>query len=249
MASLAPPAEAAQAAEALSRLAQSSPLGQLSLEGAAARDRVLLRWIGALGAVTLEQLRERFSLGRTVAYRRIASCVEGGLVERVRLLHGQPAFLRATSRGLRYAGLALPVARLSPELAGHWLACGWAAIRIERERGIHLISERELRFQERLEGRLLASAVLEEMADGSRRLHRPDFALVEDGRLIAVEIELTPKAPARLEQIVRSWCRARCVDLIRYYASAGATMRGLERAVQRVRGEERVELRSVEGLL
>lgn len=221
----------------------------LTLAGSSGRDRAIVRWIGRFGAVTLAQVRERFSLGRTVAYRRIAACIEGGLLDRVYLLHGEPALLRATARGLRYAGLALPVARLSPELAGHWLACGWAAVRLPADSGAELIGEREIRASERVEGRPLASATVGENPDGSPRLHRPDMALVGGGESIAVEIELTPKAPLRLDGIVRAWARARCIDAVRYYAAPGTTRRGIERAIVRTHAGERIEVRPLKEIL
>lgn len=215
----------------------------ITLGGAASRDRAIVHWLGRHGAATLAQVRERFALSRTVAYRRLAACVEAGLVERVQLLHGQPALLRATARGLRYAGLSLPVARLSPELVDHWVACAWAAIRVPRRPDEALLSERELRFQERAEGRSIASATVGELPDGSPRLHRPDLVLVGARGVVAIEVELTPKTPRRLERIVRAWCRARPVESTRYYAPAGTVTRGLERAVERVRGEDRIEIR------
>jgi hypothetical protein len=225
-------------------------LGGFLVGGAAVRDREIVRWIGRLGAATLDQVRARFGLGRTVAYRRVAACIDGGLLDRVRLLHGQPALLRATSRGLRYAGLALPVARLSPELFAHWLTCAWVEISLASEpRAPSVVTERELRFHERRERRPIASANLGENPGGSPRLHRPDLVLAIDEFLVAVEVELTPKAPSRLEGIVRAWCRARCIDAVRYYAAPGATMRGLERAVERVHADERVELRRLDEAL
>jgi hypothetical protein len=225
-------------------------LGGLSSGGASVRDREIVRWIGRLGAATLDQVRARFGLGRTVAYRRVAACIEGGLLDRVRLLHGQPALLRATARGLRYAGLALPVARLSPELFAHWLTCAWVEIRLASESGAtSVVTERELRFHERLEQRPIASATLRENPGGSSKLHRPDLVIAIDESLVAVEVELTPKAPSRLEGILRAWCRTRCVEAVRYYAAPGATMRGLQRAVERVHADERVELRRLDEAL
>lgn len=223
--------------------------GALPLWGPAARDREIVRWIGRLGAVSIDQVRERFGLRRTVAYRRIAACVEGGLLDRCQLLQGEPSLLRASARGLRYGGLSLPVARVNPELSRHWLACGWVAVRAGGEAGEEIVSEREIRQLERTERRPLASATVGERPDGSLRLHRPDLALVGAARVVAIEVELTGKAPQRLEAIVRGWCRARCVDLIRYYAPAGAVTAGLRRAIERAHGEDRVEILSLEELL
>lgn len=214
------------------------------------RDWEIIRWVGRLGAVTLDQLRIRFGLGRTAAYRRVAACVEGKLLERVNLLRGQPALVRATRRGLRLTGLPLGVAQAPPELVGHWVASGWVALALEREFGVDAVrSEREIRVAERWQERSVASAKLGENPDGSDRLHRPDLAVVCDAGTIAIEVELTPKAPKRLEAIIRAWRRARWVESVRYYLPAGPTRTGVERAVERTHARGRVELHSIEAVL
>jgi hypothetical protein len=52
------------------------------------RDREIVEWVGRHGLATLEQLRVRFGLGRTVAYRRVAACIDAGLLEREAVLCG-----------------------------------------------------------------------------------------------------------------------------------------------------------------
>lgn len=215
-----------------------------------ARDWEIVRWVGRMGAVTLDQLRLRFGLGRTVAYRRVAACVDGELLERVDLLRGQPALIRATRRGLRLTGLPLGVAQAPPELVGHWIACGWVALSLELEFGEQALrSEREIRRAERWEGRAIASAKLGENPDGSDRLHLPDLAVVAEHSTLAIEVELTAKAPKRLEAIVRAWRRARWLAGARYYVSAGPTRRGVDRAVESMRAAKRIEVRAIEPLL
>lgn len=209
----------------------------------AERDWQIVRWVARMGAVTLAHLRARFELGRTVAYRRIAACVAAGLLERVETLRGQPALIRATRRGLRFSGMRLRVAQVRPELVGHWIGCGDVALRLETEFGPRaVLSEREIRALERDEARPVASAVVGESPDGSQVLHRPDLAVSSDRHWVAVEIELTPKAPERLEGIVRAWRRARWVAGVRYYVSPGATSQGLARAVRATHSEARIEV-------
>jgi hypothetical protein len=215
----------------------------------AARDWQIVHWIGRIGIVTIEQLQRRFRLGRTVAYRRTAACIEGRLLERVETLRGVPALLRATRRGLRYVGLRLPVAQAAPEQVGHWIACGAVALELEGEFGTDALrGEREIRALERGRERPVASAELGETASGARRLHLADLVVLGE-RTLAVEVELTPKAPRRLEEIVRAWRRARWVDEIRYYVPSGSTRAGLERAISRAHAGERIELRRIEGVL
>lgn len=225
--------------------------GLEAIEGGGwARDRAILAWVGRLGVVRLDDVRARFALGRTVAYRRTAALIEAGLLERVRVLYSEPALLRATRTGLRYVGLPFSVASLSPELTQHWITCARVALCLEREHGAAaVLSEREIRAAERASGRPLASAKLGEHASGQARLHRADLALVIADGIVAVEVELTPKAPRRLEAIIRAWRRASWVDSVRYYARAGATMGGLERVLHRTRAADRIEVVALEALL
>lgn len=225
-------------------------LGPMALAGvrsrsAAARDWQIVRWVGRVGVVTIDQLRERFGLGRTVSYRRVAACVDAGLIERLETLRGVPALLRATRRGLRYAGLPLSVAHAPLELVGHWIACGAVAVALEREFGPGAVrSEREIRVLERGRERPVASAIFGENREGLRRLHLADLAVVAE-RVVAVEVELTPKAPHRLEEIVRAWRRARWVDSIRYYVPDGSAKAGVERAAARVHAGGRVDVLTI----
>jgi len=216
---------------------------------AAARDWEIVRWVGRIGVVTIEQLQARFHLGRTVAYRRVAACVDAGLLERIETLRGVSALIRASRRGLRYTGVRLPVAQASLELVGHWIACGQVAVALEREFDRHsLRSEREIRALEQGRATPFASALLGANPDASPRIHLADLAIVAE-RVVAVEVELTPKAPRRLEEIIRGWRRARWVDSTRYYVPDGPTRAGLERAITRVHASERVEVHSLVGIL
>lgn len=234
---LAPTELAMEAPQAINGIAPRSSV---------ARDWQIVRWVARMGAVTLAQLRARFELGRTVAYRRTAVCMTAGLLERVETLRGQPALIRATRRGLRFTGVQLRVAEVRPELVGHWIACGDVALLLETEFGPGaVLSEREIRALERDEARPVASAVVGESPDGSQILHRPDLAVLSDGHWVAVEIELTPKAPQRLEAIVRAWRRARWLAGARYYVWPGAVATGVERAIARTHAEGRVALRGL----
>jgi hypothetical protein len=73
-------------------------------------------------------------------------------------------------------------------------------------------------------------------------LHRPDLAVRDDGRTMAIAVELTPKAPRRLAAIVRAWRRARRVDQVLYLCPPGPTQRAVERAVESAYAQERVQV-------
>jgi hypothetical protein len=215
-----------------------------------ARDREIVHWIGRMGAVTIGQVRQRFGLGRTVAYRRVAACADGELLERIDVLRGQPALIRTTRRGLRLVGLQLTVAQVPPELVAHWVVCGWVALAVEGEFGPSALrSEREIRMEERWASRPIASAKIGEGPDGSDRLHLPDLAALHHGAVVAVEVELTQKAPRRLESIIKAWRRARWISEVRYYVPAGGVAAAVERAVVRTHAAERVRIIPLESVL
>jgi len=210
------------------------------------RDWELVGFVGAQGAVAIEHVMAAFGLGRTAAYRRVAGCVEAGLLERLEILRDRPSLLRATRAGLRYAGLSLKVASISPGSAGHWLRCASTALALREEfKAECILSERELRQIERFKERPIFSARTGERRSGEPSFHRPDLAIISGELPIAIEVELTPKAPLRLEAIIRGWNRAHWVAEVRYYCAPGATRLGVERIVRRLHAEERVRVLAV----
>lgn len=221
--------------------------GQGQIRLVTTRDLDLVRWIGRIGAVTIDQLMTRFRLGQSVAYDRIAACVTAGLLNRSAVVYEAPAFLTATRGGLELVGLGLPEVLVSTALARHHHVCGEVAIWLEERHGPQsVLSVRELVFEERLTGRPIASAKVGELASGQPRLHRPDFAILGPTANRAIEVELTPKAPVRLDRIIRSWRRSRCVEEVTYICAPGATRRAVERAIRRTRSEEDVRVLGLE---
>jgi hypothetical protein len=205
-----------------------------------------VRFVGAQGAVTIGHVMAALGVGRTAAYRRVAFCIEAGLLERLSLLCDEPAILRATRQGLRYAGLGLPLAVVSPGSVDHWLRCASMALILGEEFGAdRVLSERELMLSERIEERPLFSAKVGELRSGAPRLHRPDLAVVTAEQPIAIEVELTPKAPRRLEGLMRAWRRAGWIAEVHYYCEPGPTRRAVERAIEKTHAQERVRVSEV----
>jgi hypothetical protein len=186
-----------------------------------------------------------FVIGRTAAYRLAAACMERRLIARDDLLRREPSVLYATREGLRWAGLGYPVAKLSPSLIRHGLRCTSTAQMLRREFAAGVHTERDLCWFERQEGRPLASAKLGTRPDGGPRFHRPDLAIVTEAGVIAVEVELSAKAPRRLEEIMRAWRRSPLVSEVRYYCEPGQTRRAVERAILATRSQERVRVFAV----
>ncbi len=212
------------------------------------RDRDLLIYVACQGVVAIDHVMSALLVGRTAAYRRVAYCVEAGLIERLELLRTEPSLLRVTRKGLRYLGLdALPVAEVTAATAPHWLRCASVARHLyETEFRAHeVFSERDIRLAESDGQRPVASAKVGELPFGGPRYHRPDLAIVIPGETIAVEVELSLKAPRRLQAILRGWRRADWVQEVRYYCAPGPVTRGLERAVAKTHTAEKVQILEV----
>lgn len=205
-------------------------------------DRRLLRFVARHGCVFIEQVMRELGVGRTAAYRRVGACIEAGLLERLALLREEPSLLRATRQGLRYVGLGgLRVAEVSPGAVEHWLRCATTAQRLGGRFGPERVrTERELVFAEQLHDGPLASAMTGRLPNGKPRLHRPDLVLLVEQGPIAIEVELTPKAPRRLEAIVRAWARTDRVWQVHYYCAPGQTRRAVERAIAKARAGDKV---------
>ncbi len=213
----------------------------------------MLQWTAGLGAVTAEALAVREDLTVASARARLLAAERAQLLLRCRPLAGEPALYALTSAGMRATGLrGVEPCRVSAATATHAIACAGAAAVLERRYPDHrVLGERELRRDERDRGAPLASACLGRGANGASLLHRPDLVLWPQrpaaGLPVAVEVELTVKAPRRLLGICRAWARCRCVAGVVYLA-APAVERPLLRAVEQVRAGSRIVVVPVDSL-
>jgi hypothetical protein len=211
------------------------------------RDAEIVAWIGRLGAAGAEHVMERFAMGQSWAYARLCRLVAGGLLEQRTLLHRQPGLYIATSEGLRWCGLArLGVYRVGPGGFAHAREVASAAVALQRGFPTwRVLSEREIRREEAGSGESLASAKVGELPGGRPVLHRPDLAAASpDGRVIALEVELSAKAPRRLAAICRGWARARHVEAV-YYLVAPGVEGALQRAIKQTRSGDRITVISL----
>jgi len=205
----------------------------------------LLRWTAGLGSVTSESLACRRGVTIASARGSLGAAVRAQQLTRHRPLMGRPALYTITRAGLRSAGLVgIEPCHVSPAGAQHMIACAYVAAALERSYPDQtVIGERELRRRERKAAAPLASAVLRRVGEHGALMHRPDLALVSRSKLrrrpVAVEVELTIKAPRRLIEICRGWARARHVDGVLYVA-APAVERALDRAIEAAQAGERI---------
>jgi hypothetical protein len=204
-----------------------------------------LEWIARTGAVEPSQVMYLFEMGRTVAYRRLAALQAAGLLERARLLHGQPAMIVATRAGLRLVGLEhLGLTRVSAATAMHWQSSTLIAVLLERRDGRGRVgSVREIRAAERSNKQPVASTTI------GAATHHPDLVVWGPdgpGRPggTAIEVELTVKAPERLRAILRGWRRAvmnGTVTKVMYICTPQA-QRAVTRAVEQTNTQYQVQI-------
>ena len=205
------------------------------------RDIEILRLIARVGAAGAEHVMGGFGVGRSQAHARLGRLCGEGLIARRALLYRRPALYVATRAGLRMCGLShLGVASVSAAGFEHaWQACSAAVALADARPDWRLLGEREVRGAERERQALLASVRLSGPGGGGW-LHRPDLALLApDGRVLAIEVELSVKAPRRLAAICRAYARARHIEHVFYFASPRVRA-ALGRALARERAGERI---------
>jgi hypothetical protein len=185
----------------------------------------------------------RFGMGRSWAYARLSRLVADGLLEQRTLLYRQPGLYVASLEGLRWCGLErLGVYRVGPGGFQHAQQAATAAVALHQGLpGWEVLSEREIRANESDHGgALVASVKVGELPGGRPALHRPDLAVISPEEwMVAVEVELSVKAPSRLAGICRGYARARHIERV-YYLAAPAAARAVARAVTETRAQDRV---------
>jgi hypothetical protein len=217
----------------------------------------IVRWTAGLGAVTAQALAVHLDVTVASARARLLAAARAGLLARCAPLSARPPLYTVTRAGLRAAGTRdLDPCRVSAANALHLIECARVAAALERCYPSHRVQgERELRGEERERRGPLASIELGAGAGGegsqsARRRHRPDLVLWpgrRGGLPVAVEVELTVKAPERLTAICRAWARARCVGGVLYLAPPDVE-RAVQRAIDRVCAAGRVVVVPLDGL-
>jgi hypothetical protein len=211
------------------------------------KDAEIVGWVGRVGAAGAEHVMARFGMGRSWAYHRLNALVRDGLLEQKTLLYRKPGLYVASSEGLRWCGLQrLGVYRVGPGGFQHAQQVATVAVALHAGfPGCEVVSEREIRAAETDRGDLVASVRVGELPSGRPALHRPDLAVISpDGRVVAVEVELSVKAPRRLAGICRGYARARYIDRA-YYLATPAAARAVGRSINDVRAQDRIVVRAL----
>lgn len=217
------------------------------------QQQAILQWTARIGAVTAEALAHLQDTSVSSARARLRAATRKQLLARHRLLVDRPALYTVTRAGARAAGLSeREPGSVSAANSLHTIACANAAAALQRcypEQRI--VGERELRREERRSGVPVASAIVRHLGEERPRLHRPDLVLsasgLDRGSRIAVEVELTIKAPRRLQEICRAWARSRDVSGVLYLAPPDVE-RALQRAIERAHAAARILVVSLDAL-
>lgn len=208
------------------------------------RDLEVLEFVARFGVVSREAVAQWAGTAQTCTLTRERRLREAGLVEVRCGVWGEGKLVACTRAGLALCGRGeLRPARFSLATVRHESTVAEIAAALERS-GERVLSEREIVAREREQGRRVLSAEL-----GGERFHRADLLRVGEGGEPpeAIEVELTAKGQARLDELLRGWRWAvaerrlssvtyRCPPRIRPV---------LERAVERTGTEAAV---AVEGL-
>ena len=184
---------------------------------------------------------------------RLAAAEQDGTMRSWRLVRGEPALYTVTRKGMRAAEVTgLNPGRVSPGGTRHAVACCAAAASLAgRFDGHAVLGEPAVRRAERERCRPYAVFDAPSGPARTRAGHRPDLLLVSRagrGELpVAVEVELTVKAPERLAGICRAWARSREVSGVLYLATA-EVLPPLARAVESARAGERLIVLALEAI-
>ncbi len=202
----------------------------------------MLSWIGRHGLVTPDQVARRFfaqpdgEVAKRAAYRRLVKLETLDLVRRDATPHWRsPHVVRVTQAGARAGEVDVAPARLVEHEIRHSLAL---VDLMEQLTAAHpdcaARTEREIRTDR-----------WHERSSGTRRPGRgrtPDGELtLGSGKVVAVELDLTPKRTKDFERILRSYTQER-FDLVWWYVLSGALPR-LRKVVADNRADDFVVVR------
>ena len=198
------------------------------------RDVDVLDFIARFGVVPRSAVAKWAGTGRTATIGRETRLRKAELIRVVRGYGEAGPFALCTRAGLLASGRReLRTARVSASAVSHDAVVAVLAAELERE-GAVVLSEREILARERAAGQPVLSARL---TGGAH--HRADLVrLGPSGQpLEAIEVELSTKAAARLDDLLRAWRQAvieKRLDRV-VYRCAPRVLPYVRRAVERTR--------------
>lgn len=186
------------------------------------RDAEILKWINGFGFASVDQIRRFMRVNTSTGYLRIKKLVEGGYLERDRILHGQARIHRVTRKGTKISGDALPpLADINFGTFRHDLALVDLALTLEEQTGGVFTPDRRLRHNGGLSGGGLSGHV----ADG--------YLHIGEEEPIAIELELSVKSRVRIHRIIKKYSSDLSIREVWYYTDRADVARAIEEAASR----------------
>lgn len=219
-----------------------------------ATDAEIVGWLSRIGAAGIHHVMVRFGMRQSWADARLGRLVADGLLELKTPPCCKAGLYTASAAGLRSCGLSgLGVYQTSSDGFEHAQEVTSSAVTLYG--GLpawKVMSEREIRAAESDGGELLASVRVGDLADGRSDVRRPDLALISpDGRVLAIEVELTVKTLSRLAEFCHGYARAKHIKRV-YYLAATAAAPTVSRVVLEAQADDRItvlQLGDIESLI
>jgi len=165
-----------------------------------------LGWLARVGMSPAEPLRLVMNWTERHAYDHVRRLVAAGYLVRVPMTRGEGSLLVVTPEGATIGGhgeLGAPRS-VAPTTWAHAVATAWVAAWCELH-ARQWVSEREIRRDPSWDGQVQ----YKDRGGAQRRIrHRPDLGTTsDDGRTVALEVELQPKSTDRLRGILGMYAR------------------------------------------
>lgn len=182
----------------------------------AERDRAMLEWIARFRFVTAEVVATRFELSPQRVNARMRQLADAGLVVLQDRAVGEARAIAISARGARWIGAPPRRAPRFDAQRRHELAI--AVFVAEHERAHPAVAARTEREQRTAEadGAHQFSVALAPGGPRNERCRWADVVLDDGPRRIAVELELSTKAPERLKRIVDGYAACQHFDEVRF---------------------------------
>ncbi len=159
------------------------------------RDLYLLTWIGEMYAIRFDQLHTLVNRlkGRAVSVSNIKWLTnrwrEAGLVEKRKMLAGEPQWVWLTKNGIEQAGIDVP----------YWTPKAARLRHIYVVNAVRLYQERDLKVA----ARWVSERYINPARKQASKKHLVDAELILQDTTIAIEVELIQKSQKRLSSILR----------------------------------------------
>lgn len=205
------------------------------------RDRELLAFVADHRLVLAPHVQALLGISAAAADARLRALASVRMIKREPHFHRQPACCQITLRGLAVIGSDLPPPRLDLRSYRHDVGVAWLWLAAHAGTfGEHqaILSERQLRSHDaKPDGRPepLAVRLGGYGPSGAARLHYPDLLLqAEDGRRVALELELSQKGRTRREKILAGYAADARINAVVYLVEERAVGRSIGASAARL---------------